>query len=237
MAAIGELSAGLAHEIGNPLAAISGSVQLLATSDPRATDSSAQAARDHPQREPSDSTGRSRAFSSSLDPSRRRVRQRVRHRRGPARERRAAPQQRRGDRRASHRAWCSILSTAHLVVADRDQIGQIFWNLTRNALRAMPEGGRLLISGDLTDLAIASSSATTARGMNEAERAQGVCSSPSRPPSTRASGLGMGHRLPDRRGAPRATLGRERTQPGHYRHGRVAPGGVRKDSRAVGAWT
>ncbi len=34
MAAIGELSAGLAHEIGNPLAAISGSVQLLSASVP-----------------------------------------------------------------------------------------------------------------------------------------------------------------------------------------------------------
>src|SRR5260370_11521938 len=35
MAAVGELAAGLAHEIGNPLAAISGSVQMLSSALPR----------------------------------------------------------------------------------------------------------------------------------------------------------------------------------------------------------
>jgi two-component system, NtrC family, sensor histidine kinase PilS len=32
---------------------------------------------------------------------------------------------------------------------DRDQISQIFWNLARNALRAMPGGGELVVRGRL----------------------------------------------------------------------------------------
>src|SRR6476659_10075158 len=31
--------------------------------------------------------------------------------------------------------------------ADPDQVSQIFWNLARNALRAMPDGGRLRVVG------------------------------------------------------------------------------------------
>jgi signal transduction histidine kinase len=33
----------------------------------------------------------------------------------------------------------------HMCLADRDQILQVFWNLARNGLEAMPDGGRLAI--------------------------------------------------------------------------------------------
>src|SRR5258708_20245747 len=38
--------------------------------------------------------------------------------------------------------------SAHLV-ADPDQVSQIFWNLARNALRAMPDGGTFRLIGRL----------------------------------------------------------------------------------------
>ena len=34
-------------------------------------------------------------------------------------------------------------------MADPDQISQIFWNLARNALKAMPDGGTLRVAGKL----------------------------------------------------------------------------------------
>jgi two-component system sensor histidine kinase PilS (NtrC family) len=33
----------------------------------------------------------------------------------------------------------------HVCLADRDQITQVFWNLARNGLEAMPDGGRLQV--------------------------------------------------------------------------------------------
>jgi len=57
------------------------------------------------------------------------------------------------------------------IVGDPDQISQIFWNLARNALRAMPEGGRLTIEGKLDDGAYRMRFTDTGCGMSEAERA------------------------------------------------------------------
>jgi signal transduction histidine kinase len=37
------------------------------------------------------------------------------------------------------------------IVADPDQIKQVFWNLAQNALKAMPEGGRLVIAVEKED--------------------------------------------------------------------------------------
>src|SRR4029078_13011424 len=57
------------------------------------------------------------------------------------------------------------------LVADADQVSQIFWNLARNALRAMPEGGELRISGRSSHQAYRLRFADTGRGMSPEQRA------------------------------------------------------------------
>jgi two-component system sensor histidine kinase PilS (NtrC family) len=56
-------------------------------------------------------------------------------------------------------------------VADPDGVSQIFWNLARNALKAMPDGGTLEVSGTLRNGAYEIVFADTGRGMSEEERA------------------------------------------------------------------
>jgi two-component system sensor histidine kinase PilS (NtrC family) len=50
-------------------------------------------------------------------------------------------------------------------------VSQIFWNLARNALRAMPDGGELAVSGRLVGDRYRLQVADTGRGMSEEERA------------------------------------------------------------------
>ena len=42
--------------------------------------------------------------------------------------------------------------SVHLI-GDADQVSQIFWNLARNALRAMPDGGTLRVVGRIDETA------------------------------------------------------------------------------------
>jgi two-component system sensor histidine kinase PilS (NtrC family) len=58
------------------------------------------------------------------------------------------------------------------ISADSDLIAQIFWNLARNALRAMPEGGRLSVRGSLAGGRYSITFRDTGRGMTEEQRAR-----------------------------------------------------------------
>jgi two-component system, NtrC family, sensor histidine kinase PilS len=166
MAAVGEMAAGLAHEIGNPLAAISGSVQMLAGS-------------------PADEASRRRLVEILLKESQRldrTVKGFLRFAR--PKERSNVPfdiarllaenfELLKNSEEVSARHTLEIdldPPTAHLL-GDADQVSQIFWNLARNALRAMPEGGTLRVAGRLGPESYLFRVIDTGRGMSEEQRA------------------------------------------------------------------
>jgi len=144
MAAVGELAAGIAHEVGNPLAAISGSVQLL---------SGALPANDAQQRLLGIILKESQRLDRTIKGFLRFARPRER---APSRFDVAALLAEnysllRNSEEATgrHHFELALDPQSAFLVADADQISQIFWNLARNALRAMPDGGTLAIRGAL----------------------------------------------------------------------------------------
>jgi two-component system sensor histidine kinase PilS (NtrC family) len=140
MAAVGELSAGIAHEIRNPLAAIAGSVQVLKNS---------KSLTSQEQRLMSIVLKESERLNKSISDFLRFVR----------------PQEKRPlefdvaaslsetldllanspELQATHVIHREIQPPSFSIVGDADQIRQVFWNLARNAVQAMPNGGALTV--------------------------------------------------------------------------------------------
>ncbi len=140
MAAVGELSAGSAHEIRNPLAAIAGSVQMLRNS---------KSFTPQEERLMSIVLKESERLNKSIAEFLRFVR----------------PQEKRTaefDIAASLSETLDLLANSpelnknHMIhreidppsfaiVGDPDQIRQVFWNLARNAVQAMQQGGLLTV--------------------------------------------------------------------------------------------
>jgi len=167
MAAVGELAAGIAHELGNPLAAISGSVQLLSQAPPDVPS----------QRKLLEIILReSQRLDRTIKGFLRFTRPRERAVAGfdvAELLRESCDLLRNSDEATgAHRFELDLDPPVAEIQGDRDQISQIFWNLARNSLRAMPDGGTLSIRGRIEGELYRIVFRDTGHGMTEEQRAR-----------------------------------------------------------------
>lgn len=141
LATMGEMAAGMAHEIRNPLASISGSVQVLAE---------AEELNDEQRRLMDIIVRESERLSSTLteflayarpprfEPDQIDLR--------PVLEETATLLGHSAEVLPEHEIALELPEAPVMLFADPNQMKQIAWNLARNALQAMPSGGRLAMS-------------------------------------------------------------------------------------------
>ena len=164
LAAVGELAAGIAHEIRNPLASISGSVQVLGSEL-----SVGSAERRLMEIIVSESNRLSRILEEFL--------------------RFVRPQERQvavfdvartitevmdlfrlsDEVSDAHAIEVDVSPPSSLLSGDRDQIRQIVYNVAKNAVRAMAAGGRLTVLGREEDAWYSIRFSDTGRGMSPEE--------------------------------------------------------------------
>jgi len=141
LAAVGEMAAGIAHEIRNPLASMSGSLQILRQELPLSDEQSQLM--DIVLRESDRLNDTIRSFLAYARPQRNAsarldVRQIVTDT--------ATLLQNSPERLETHAVRCDVPPEPVWCLADEAQIRQIVWNLATNGLRAMGEGGTLTLA-------------------------------------------------------------------------------------------
>ncbi len=138
LAAVGEMAAGIAHEIRNPLASMSGSIQILRQELPLTADQ--EQLMDIVLRESERLNTTIRSFLAYARPQRFKVsRFDVR----TVLNETALLLRNSPDVRDDHDVVVDVPATELWYDADEGQMKQIVWNLATNGLRAMPDGGQL----------------------------------------------------------------------------------------------
>jgi len=167
LAAVGELAAGIAHEIRNPLASISGSVQVLSN---ELNVGSAE------RRLMEIIVSESERLSKTIEDFLRFVR----------------PQERRvavfdvamtvtevmdlfrlsNEVSGAHQISIDVSPPTSMLSGDRDQIRQIVYNVAKNAVRAMSQGGKLTVIGREDDAWYTIRFVDTGQGMSQEQLAR-----------------------------------------------------------------
>ena len=144
LVAVGEMAAGIAHEIRNPLASMSGSIQMLRQELPLSEDQAQLM--DIVLRESDRLNETIRSFLAYARPQKFAVAQLDLSKvvQDAALLLRNSP-----DVRDGHVVDVDVPPHPVLYEADENQMRQIVWNLATNGLRAMPSGGRLLLKAGM----------------------------------------------------------------------------------------
>jgi two-component system sensor histidine kinase PilS (NtrC family) len=142
LAAVGEMAAGIAHEIRNPLASMSGSIQILRQELPLSTEQ--EQLMDIVLRESERLNTTIRSFLAYARPQRFQIaRFDVRR----ALNDTALLLRNSAEVHEGHIIEVDVPDQELWYDADEGQVKQIVWNLATNGLRAMTEGGRLRLVG------------------------------------------------------------------------------------------
>jgi len=164
LAAVGELAAGIAHEIRNPLASISGSVQVLSN---ELTVGSAE--RRLMEIIVSESTRLSKILEDFLRFVRPQERQVAEFDVATAVTEVMDLFRLSDEVSDAHRIEVNVWPSRSVLSGDRDQIRQIIYNIAKNAVRAMAAGGTLSVLGREEDSWYSIRFTDTGRGMSEEE--------------------------------------------------------------------
>src|SRR3954470_22645263 len=144
LAAVGEMAAGIAHEIRNPLASMSGSIQILRQELPLSSEQ--EQLMDIVLRESERLNTTIRSFLAYARPQRFEIaRFDVRR----ALNDTALLLRNSAEVHDGHEIAVDVPPTELWYDADEGQIKQIVWTLATNGLRAMPDGGRLQLDAAL----------------------------------------------------------------------------------------
>jgi two-component system, NtrC family, sensor histidine kinase PilS len=143
LAAVGEMAAGIAHEIRNPLASMSGSIQILRQELPLSSEQ--EQLMDIVLRESERLNTTIRSFLAYARPQRFQI---ARFDLRRALNDAALLLRNSSELGPDHEIVVDVPTEELWYEADEGQIKQIVWNLATNGLRAMPNGGRLKLTGE-----------------------------------------------------------------------------------------